>query len=90
MPQYARRSASAIVMCDVMRKETMYVGAKEWKKAVDKSVYLPNGQSIPCVLLVNKVLVYNKMRDIMGATSDYCLTYYYFPYDILTPLLVMC
>lgn len=55
MPQYARRSAAAIVMCDVMRRETMYTGAREWKNSVDKSVYLPNGQPIPCVLLVNKV-----------------------------------
>ena len=59
MPQYARRSASAIVMCDVMRRETMLEGAKEWKRSVDNSVYLPNGQPIPCILLVNKVGVVN-------------------------------
>lgn len=61
MPQYARRSASAIVMCDVTRQATMYEGAKEWKKSVDTSVYLPNGQPIPCILLVNKVRVINKV-----------------------------
>ena len=54
MPQYTRRSAAAIVMCDVTRKDTLE-GAKLWKQSVDKSVYLPNGQPIPCVLLVNKV-----------------------------------
>ena len=58
MPQYARWSSSAIVMCDVMRRNTMYEGAKEWKKSVDRSVYLPTGQPIPCVLLVNKVSTY--------------------------------
>jgi hypothetical protein len=35
----------------------MEEGAKLWKKSVDDSVYLPNGQPIPCVLLVNKVSV---------------------------------
>ena len=54
MPQYTRRSAAAIVMCDVTRKDTLE-GAKLWKQSVDKSVYLPNGQPIPCVLLINKV-----------------------------------
>ena len=54
MPQYTRRSAAAIVMCDVTRRGTLE-GAKIWKEAVDKSVYLPNGQPIPCVLLINKV-----------------------------------
>ena len=54
MPQYTRRSAAAVVMCDVTRKDTLE-GARQWKDAVDKSVYLPNGQPIPCVLLVNKV-----------------------------------
>ena len=55
MPQYARRSTAALVMCDVTRKDTMTKGAKIWKKCVDDSVSLPNGQPIPCVLLVNKV-----------------------------------
>ena len=54
MPQYARRSAAAIVMCDVTRRETLE-GAIQWKKSVDESVCLSNGQHIPCVLLVNKV-----------------------------------
>ena len=30
-------------------------GAIQWKKSVDESVCLSNGQHIPCVLLVNKV-----------------------------------
>ncbi len=54
MPQYARRSEAAIVMCDVTRAETMDC-ATLWKKAVDDSVCLSNGQYIPCVLLINKV-----------------------------------
>ena len=33
----------------------MYNGAKVWKSSVETSVYLPTGQPIPCVLLVNKV-----------------------------------
>ena len=35
MPQYTRRSAAAIVMCDVTRKDTLE-GAKLWKQSVDK------------------------------------------------------
>lgn len=57
MPQYARRSAAALVMCDVTRRDTMTEGARIWKKCVDDSVYLPNGQPIPCILLVNKVML---------------------------------
>ncbi|XP_064400507.1 ras-related protein Rab-7L1-like [Halichondria panicea] len=54
MPQYARGSEAAIVMCDATRSETMEQGATLWKKSVDESVCLSNGQRIPCVLLVNK------------------------------------
>ena len=55
MPLYARHSVVALVMCNVMERETMYRGAQIWKNSVDTSVYLPNGQPIPCILLVNKV-----------------------------------
>lgn len=55
MPQYARHSVLAVVMCDVTRKDTMYKGAQVWKNSVETSVYLPTGQPIPCVLLINKV-----------------------------------
>lgn len=54
MPQYARRSAACIVMCDVTRKQTLLEGARLWKKSADENVFLPNGQPIPSVLLVNK------------------------------------
>ncbi len=43
------------MMCDATRSETMEQGATLWKKSVDESVCLSNGQRIPCVLLVNKV-----------------------------------
>ncbi len=43
------------MMCDATRSETMEEGATLWKKSVDESVCLSNGQRIPCVLLVNKV-----------------------------------
>ena len=42
-------------MCDVTRKQTLLEGARLWKKSADESVFLPNGQPIPSVLLVNKV-----------------------------------
>jgi len=41
-------------MCDVTRSNTLE-GARVWKQSVDTSVFLPNGQHIPCILLVNKV-----------------------------------
>ena len=47
----------------------MFEGAKEWKKSVDKSVYLPNGQPIPCVLLVNKVSSIIGQRLYLGWVS---------------------
>jgi len=53
MPQFGRNSAAAIVMCDVTRSNTLE-GARVWKQSVDTSVFLPNGQHIPCILLVNK------------------------------------
>lgn len=54
MPQFGRNSSAAVVMCDVTRRNTLE-GARVWKKSVDTSVFLPNGQHIPCILLVNKV-----------------------------------
>lgn len=53
MPQFGRGSAAAIVMCDVTRRDTLE-GAKIWKQSVENTVFMPNGQPVPCVLLANK------------------------------------
>ena len=55
MPQFYRNAAVAIVMCDVTQPKTLEA-AKIWKKGVDDNVLQPNGQPIPAILLINKVL----------------------------------
>ena len=54
MPQFCRNAAVAVVMCDVTRPKTLQT-TRIWKKRVDEIVLQPNGQSIPAVLLINKV-----------------------------------
>lgn len=56
MPQFYRGAAVAIVMCDVTRLDTLQ-STRVWKKQVDENVLQPNGQPIPAVLLINKVLL---------------------------------
>ena len=49
MPQYAQRLASAIVMCDVTRKVTMFEGAKEWKNLwTNQYTYQTANPSLMC------------------------------------------
>lgn len=69
MPQFGRNALIAVVMCDVTRRETVD-GAKLWKQAVDSSVFLTNGQPIPCVLLVNKVRLGGGGSDFVRDSSE--------------------
>ena len=56
MPQFCRNAAVAIVMCDVTQPKSLQ-STRIWKKQVDENVVQPNGQPIPSVLLINKVLI---------------------------------
>ena len=79
MPQFYRGAAVAIVMCDVTRLDTLQ-STKVWKKQVDENVLQPNGQPIPAVLLINKVL---KSICFIGPTEN-LPTHAYFTSDFKT------
>ena len=52
--QYYRGIEGAIVVFDITRLSTLE-NVKFWKSDLDSEVVLSNGQSIPAVLLANKV-----------------------------------
>jgi len=54
MPQFCRGAHACIIMVDITRQSTLD-GAIQWKKTVEKQALLPNGNSVPCLLLANKV-----------------------------------
>lgn len=51
---FFRGASGCVIMFDVTDKKS-FESAQEWKNELDAKVELPNGQSIPCVLLGNKV-----------------------------------
>eukprot|EP01059_Diplonema_ambulator_P009412 TRINITY_DN19268_c2_g2_i1.p1 TRINITY_DN19268_c2_g2~~TRINITY_DN19268_c2_g2_i1.p1 ORF type:complete len:218 (+),score=52.43 TRINITY_DN19268_c2_g2_i1:37-654(+) len=50
---YYRDASAAMVVCDVMQPDS-FENAVTWKADIDRKVFLPNNESIPCVLVVNK------------------------------------
>lgn len=51
---YFRGASGCVVMFDVTNQKSID-SAREWKQELDTKVELPNGESIPCILLGNKV-----------------------------------
>jgi len=59
---YYKDALGAFVVFDVTRPATFEAVAK-WKQDLDAKVSLEDGSPIPCVLLANKVNIYNKSLD---------------------------
>ena len=51
---YYRGASGCVIMFDITDK-TSFEHAKDWKDDLDAKVALPNGETIPCILLANKV-----------------------------------
>ena len=56
MPQFCRGAHACVIMIDITNKSSLE-GAVRWKETVDRQALLPNGNSVPCLLLANKVAV---------------------------------
>jgi len=50
---YYKHAVAALVVFDITNEKSL-LNAVSWKADVDKKVFLPNGESIPVVLLANK------------------------------------
>ena len=53
---YYKGASGCIVMFDLTERKS-FEEAKAWKKDLDEKVFLPNLESIPCVLMANKVAI---------------------------------
>ena len=54
---YYKEAVGAFIVFDVTRVST-FEAVTKWKQDLDAKVQLPNGDTIPCVLLANKVGTY--------------------------------
>lgn len=61
---YYKEAVGAFVVFDVTRQAT-FDAVKKWKQDLDSKVQLPDGSTIPCMLLANKVGTYTKVK-ILG------------------------
>lgn len=51
---YYKEAVGAFIVFDVTRQAT-FDAVKKWKQDLDSKVQLPDGSTIPCMLLANKV-----------------------------------
>ena len=51
---YYRNADAAVIMFDLTNRKT-FENAAMWKSDLDSKCLLPNGDTIPCLLLANKV-----------------------------------
>ena len=51
---YYKEAVGAFIVFDVSRAST-FEAVQKWKSDLDSKVQLPDGSTIPCVLLGNKV-----------------------------------
>ena len=51
---YFKGASGCVIMFDVTNRKS-FENAQDWKSELDAKVELPGGQSIPCVLIGNKV-----------------------------------
>ena len=51
---YYKGAAACVIMFDLTSQQTFNSTVK-WKKDLDKKCTLPNGKTIPCILVGNKV-----------------------------------
>ncbi len=53
---YYKGASGCLIMFDLTNRKS-FQEALGWKLDVDKKVFLPNAENIPCVLVANKVIV---------------------------------
>lgn len=58
---YYRESSAAIIVFDVIRKQTLEI-ARCWKNDIDQKVFTSTKKHIPCLLLGNKIDFYKDER----------------------------
>ena len=51
---YYRGASGCIIMFDLTNRRS-FEEVKGWKADVDRRVFLPNSENIPCLLMANKV-----------------------------------
>lgn len=51
---YYRGALGCVMMFDVTSSSS-FLSCRHWKRDLDNKAVLPNGRSIPCILLANKV-----------------------------------
>lgn len=51
---YYKEATACIIVFDITQRRTFQSVAR-WKADLDSKVHLPNGKTVPCLLLANKV-----------------------------------
>lgn len=75
-------------MFDVTNKKS-FENAQQWKNELDAKVELPNGQSIPCVLIGNKVCGSPQTTLFACQNNDICMYIFTYVYVYCGVLFVL-
>lgn len=51
---YYKEANACIIVFDITQRRT-FQNVTKWKNDLDSKVHLPNGKTVPCILLANKV-----------------------------------
>ena len=63
---YYKDAHACIIMFDLGQRNS-FINALKWKRDLDSKCRLPDGKSVPCILLANKVRKYDLMKaDILN------------------------
>ena len=62
---YYKEAVGAFLVFDVSRPPT-FEAILKWKHDLDTKVCLPDGSPIPCLLLANKVCIYESIHEIVS------------------------
>lgn len=58
---YYKGAAACVIMFDLSSQQTFNSTIK-WKRDLDRKCTLPNGKTIPCILVGNKVICYSMIN----------------------------
>ena len=58
-----------MVVYDITNRRS-FEQAKAWKQDLDQKVYLPNSETLPCILVANKVKCYNHIVQIESPGAE--------------------
>ena len=64
---YYRGASGCIVLFDITNRKTL-TEARTWKDDLDSKVLLPNGDTVPCLLLANKVCLFTGLLNVLFST----------------------